>query len=130
MADFDPRRAKRYEISVPVSYWWSASKGPIHSSLGETRNISDSGVLVAAAGECPPTGASIQVTVLLPRLREEGPGMNLHGEGTVVRVENADTPSSKPVKVFAASVHFYPERPDELEEPRREVEEKLRIIVQ
>ena len=130
MAEFDLRRARRYGVSVPVSYWWSASQGPIHSCAGETRDISDSGVSVAAAGECPPIGASIQVTVPLPRLREEGPGMRLLGEGTVVRVENADTPSATPVKIFAASVHFYPERSDDLMEPKRVAGEKLQSIVQ
>lgn len=129
LADLHLRRARRYEVSAPVSYWWAASKGPIHSSAGETLNISDSGVLVAAS-ECPPMGASIQMTVLLPRLRDKGFGMKLHGEGMVVRVENGDTPLSAPAKAFAASVQFYPETSDQPEKLKRDGVEKLKTTVQ
>ena len=79
MADLYLRHANRYEVTAPVSYWWSSPKGPVHSAAGETRNISHSGVLVAA-GECPPIGSAIQMTIQLPRLRGGGFGMKLQGE--------------------------------------------------
>lgn len=109
MADLYLRHANRYEIATPISYWWTSSEGPIHSSKGETRNISPSGVLVAAE-ECPPIGASIQMRMRLPSLRGTGFGMKLYGEGRVVRSERVETSlGSRASRFFAASVHFYPE---------------------
>jgi len=117
MADLYLRHANRYEVAAPVSYWWSSKRGLVHSSTGETRNISDCGVLVGV-GECPPVGAAIQMTIQLPRLRGNGLGMKLHGEGKVVRVDDAETTAeSRSKKVFAASVHFYFERSEGAEGP-------------
>jgi len=117
MPDIRPRRAHRYQVVTPVLYWWASSGGPVHAGSGQTRNISQSGVLVAA-NECPPAGASIQMTLGLPRLPGNGQGMKLHGEGVVVRVHDADVVSDcKPARVFAASVLFYPDRSERSEQP-------------
>ena len=106
MVDLYLRHANRYKVAAPVSYWWSSSRGPARTGAGETRNISHCGVLVAA-GECPPIGAAIQITVHLPH-RSAGAGMKLEGEGKVLRVENADgTVESNSGGVFAASVQFH-----------------------
>jgi len=130
MADLYLRHANRYEVAAPVSYWWSSPKGPIHSGKGETRNLSHSGVLVAT-GECPPIGASIQMTILLPRIRGSGIGMKLHGEGVVVRVEDsATTVASKPAGAFAATVQFYPETSEKSQQPDVRADEKLKTTVQ
>ncbi len=130
MADLYLRHANRYEVTAPVSYWWSSPKGPVHSAAGETRNISHSGVLVAA-GECPPIGSAIQMTIQLPRLRGGGFGMKLQGEGMVLRIENAGTTTeSKPVSVFAASVMFYFETSEKSEQPDVSGDEKLKTTVQ
>lgn len=130
MVDLYLRHANRYEVTVPVSYWWSLPKGPIHSGAGETRNISQFGVLVAA-GECPPIGAAIQMAIQLPRLRGPGLGMKLQGEGTVVRVENTGTATeSKPARAFAASVLLYPEKSEKLEQPDVSNDEELKNTVQ
>jgi hypothetical protein len=115
MPDLHPRRAHRYQVATPVSYWWLAPKGPVHSGNGKTRNISQSGVLVATS-ECPPSGAAIQMTIRLPRLSGSGHGMKLYGEGTVVRIEDTGFGfDSEPTKVFAASVQFYPEKSEQLD---------------
>lgn len=107
IVDLYQRNSNRYELTAPVSYWWSSSKGPTHSGMGETRNISHCGVLVAA-GECPPIGAAIQITVHLPHRRSPGVCMKLEGEGKVLRVENSNrNVESNPSRAFAASVQFY-----------------------
>ena len=102
-------RPKRFELAVPATFWWSYAKGPAKSGKGVTNNISNSGVLVTT-NECPPVGARIQMSVLMPRAEGKGYGMELHGEGMVVRVQE-DTPagSGAQSKGFAASVQFYPE---------------------
>jgi hypothetical protein len=117
MVDLYQRHANRYEVTTPVSYWWSSSRGTTHSGTGETRNISHCGVLVAT-GECPPIGAPIQITVHLPHRRSPGVGMKLEGEGKVLRVENADRAvECEPGSLFAASVQFYFEASIQREQP-------------
>ncbi len=118
MTAFYLDRAKRFEVAVPVTFWWESPKGPTKSGKGVTKNISNSGVLVTAS-ECPPSGVRIQLNVRMPRLGGKGYGMELHGEGTVVRVEgDATAGSGARPKGFAASVHFYPEHIDSPEQKR------------
>ena len=109
MTAFYLDRAKRFEVVAPVTFLWSRAKGPAESGKGVTKNISKSGILVATK-ECPPPGARIQMTVRMPRAEDKGYGMELHGEGTVVRVETDASAGSgaRPIG-FAASVDFYPE---------------------
>jgi len=107
-----PGRASRFELSAPVSFWWSHEKGIAHFGKGVTKNISHSGILVTA-NDCPPAGARIQINVRMPRLGSSSHVVELHGEGTVLRVEgDAADGSSNRAKEFAASVSFYPERVD------------------
>lgn len=111
------QRARRFELSAPATFWWMAGEGSLRSSIGVTKDISNSGVLIAAS-ECPPVGAAIQVAVLLPRSEGRGYGMKLQGEGVVVRVD--DTRSANFAErpfVFAASVQFYPEQLEASEQP-------------
>jgi hypothetical protein len=98
-------------------FWWVPAKGSLLSSMGVTRNVSNSGVLIAAS-ECPPVGAVVQVEVLLPRIEGNGYGMKLHGEGIVVRMETAICADlAEQPYAFAASVQFYPEQVDAAEQP-------------
>lgn len=109
------QRGKRFECAAPVEYWWPVAEGVVKSGMGVTRNIGNSGVLIAAS-ECPPAGVHIQMTVFLPRSEGSGYAMKLHGEGLVVRIENdALDPDERPIG-FAASVQFYPEPMDASEQ--------------
>lgn len=61
-----------------------------------------------AANECPPVSELIQLTVILPRDPHHGSLAHLHGEGIVVRAEEAERTSARgPSFEFAASVQFY-----------------------
>jgi hypothetical protein len=53
-----------------------SGKRLLHSSVGVTRNISNSRVLIGAS-ECSPVGAAIQVAVLLPQNDGSGYGIKL-----------------------------------------------------
>ncbi len=113
--DLELRHSKRYQLAAPVNFWWLSPDGSIRASQGMTRDISSSGVLVVTS-DCPPSGTRIQMTVLLPRRDGSGHGMELHGEGTVIRLEESANPrQQKRRSEFAASVHFYPEIPDDSE---------------
>ena len=110
MTDLASRNAKRYPVAVPVDFWWPSADGEVQSSQGMTRDVSISGVMVATI-ECPPVGVRIQMTVHLPGSAGRGHGLELHGEGVVVRVQ--DRVPSRPNDLtheFAAWVQFHSEK--------------------
>jgi hypothetical protein len=120
MTDLEMRRAKRYGLTAPVDFWWPSTEGSVQASRGVTKNISSCGLLVVA-NQCPSAGSPIQLTVFLPRRHGGGLQLELHGEGTVVRVErNSTTPRGELQSGFAASVQFYPELPDASEHPDKD----------
>jgi hypothetical protein len=100
-------RSKRFEISAPVTFWWSSPEGAVQSGSGTTRNISSSGVLVAAE-DCPALGVPIQVTIQMPGNADGDHEMKLSGEGVVIRVEGqGDSTPGDGLGRFAAAVQFY-----------------------
>ena len=103
------RHEKRYEIVAPATYWWPGPDNSLHTSTGFTRNISSTGLLVNA-GVCPPVGVLIQLTIYLPAHEGFDCEIQLHAEGTVVRIENNKTCSGKNL-LFASSVLFHTEHP-------------------
>jgi len=130
MADLHLRHAYRFEIVTSVSYSWSSLRGQVCSGEGETRNMSDSGILVVG-DQCPPIGALIQISMRLPSPRGKPFGMKLYGEGRVVRSEKIETsPGNTPSTLFAASMHFYPETSEKSEQPLESCNEGLKSTVQ
>ena len=88
----EPRKSRRYRLQAPVSFLWTI------------RDISDRGVFIN--GEIvPQRGAHLDVEVYLPSLEFGGVAVQLHGEGTVIRVEREE--GSR--KGFAATVAFQTE---------------------
>jgi hypothetical protein len=55
----------------------------------------------------PPSGAHLEVDVYLPALEAGGAAVQLHGEGTVVRVDRRENS----IRGFAAVVAFQTEAP-------------------
>jgi hypothetical protein len=110
MDSFESRRTTRYLLAVPVSFWWLEADEPELSGQGITQNISCEGVLVTAE-TCPPAGARIELELLLPGGVALDRGMELHGEGVVVRVlRRNEFVGAAPMNEFAAAVNFYPEK--------------------
>jgi hypothetical protein len=95
------RKSKRYQIQAPASFLWERPDGLLQKGNGAIRDISDTGFFVTAE-VVPPPGAHLDVDVYLPSLEPGGGAVQLHGEGTVVRVERK--PES--TKGFAAAVAF------------------------
>jgi hypothetical protein len=110
MANPQMRQSTRYRVAAPVSFFWSCSGSEGQGGEGVTIDISKCGVWIVS-DVAPPLGASIQVTVTLPRIKGSQRGVRLEGEGVVVRSENSATKSDSGCPPnFAASVLFYPEQ--------------------
>jgi hypothetical protein len=103
------RQANRYKSSAPTLYRWSPSEGQSREGEGKALDISTCGVFVLAVS-CPPVGAQIDLEVWLPKLHDASPGVRLHGQGQVIRID-------RDIKRFgfAATVDFQAEGSEELE---------------
>ena len=98
------RRSRRYRLLAPTSFSWERPDGQLQEGRGTIRDISDRGVFVTGY-VVPPVGARLDVDVYLSSLEEGGANVHLHGEGTVVRVEQ----ESESTKGFAATLAFQTE---------------------
>lgn len=102
------RKANRYRLSAPSVILWAPEGGPAESGRGVIRDINASGVYIVTSAH-PPVGARVQLEILLPQMANNQPGMQLHGEGTVIRVDSGSIDERTcGVGGFAASVIFYP----------------------
>lgn len=101
------RRSIRYRLSAPALFMWAPKDGKPRSGKGVTRDINTLGVYVQTDA-MPPVGARVQMEIVLPKLKDAGPGMRLEGEGIVLRCNRGDAAKCG----FAASVQFYPEATD------------------
>jgi hypothetical protein len=105
------RRANRYRVAARVTFWWPNAKGTSWAGSGITRDVSACGLMVMTS-DCPPVGAPIQLTVSLPRQHRRRRGLELRGEGAVVRIEYGEAVGSENWSIgFAASVQLYSEMP-------------------
>lgn len=110
------RMSHRYRLSCPALCRWAIADGCLQNSRGETHDISTQGVFVLA-DLCPPIGTQIEIMVLLSNSDGTGVGMQLQGEGTVLRLGQRNPTSTSG---FAISVNFRLTRPTM---PPREEEE-------
>jgi hypothetical protein len=105
----EPRKAKRYPLSAPVRFMWAPREGKPQTGQGVTRDINIAGVYIQT-NALPQVGSRIQMEIALPKLGDTGPGMQLAGEGVVLRSEPCSaTGVAAPPGGFAASIQFYPE---------------------
>ena len=100
----EQRKSRRYRLLAPASFSWERPDGLLQEGKGTIRDISDRGVFIT--GEVVPLpGAHLDVEVYLPSLEVNSGAVQLHGEGTVVRVER----EGESTKGFAATVAFQTE---------------------
>jgi PilZ domain len=95
------RKSRRYRPVAPALFMWEGSDGSLMEGRGAIRDISDRGVYVTAE-LAPPLGARLDVDVLLPPPEAASNSVELHGEGTVVRIDR----EAEQIIGFAASVAF------------------------
>lgn len=98
------RKSRRYRVAAPVFFLWEGPGGLLQEAKGTVRDISDRGIFLAA-DVAPRSGAHLDVDVHLPSPRMGAGSVQLHGEGTVVRLDC----EAESVKGFAASVTFQAE---------------------
>jgi PilZ domain len=98
------RKSRRYRLPAPASFLWERPDGLLQEGRGTIRDISDRGLYVSG-DLVPPPGAHLDVDVYLPSLEAGGGAVQLHGEGTVVRVDR----EAEGIKGFAAAVTFQTE---------------------
>jgi PilZ domain len=95
------RKSRRYRLLAPASFLWERSDELLQEGKGRIRDISDRGVFIEA-DIAPALGSHLEVNVYLPSLEGRGGAVQLHGEGTVVRVDR----ESEGTTGFAAAVAF------------------------
>jgi hypothetical protein len=98
------RKSRRYRLAAPASFLWERLDGLLEEGGGTIRDVSDRGVYVTGRA-APPLGGHLEVDVYLPSGEVGGGAVQLHGEGTVVRVDR----EAEGIKGFAAAVAFQPE---------------------
>jgi hypothetical protein len=98
------RKSKRYRLLAPVSFLCERPDGQLQEAKGTIRDISDRGVFVIG-DSLPHRGAHLDLEVYLPSLEAGGTAVQLHGEGTVIRVYREEGIT----KGFAAAVAFQTE---------------------
>lgn len=98
------RKSKRYRLPAPVSFLWERPDGLLQEGKATIRDISDRGVFVTG-DLVPQRGAHLDLEVYLPSLDAGGSAVQLHGEGTVIRVYREEGI----MKGFAATVAFQTE---------------------
>jgi len=99
----DLRKAKRYSLSAPVSFWWERADRTLQEGQGTTFDISSQGVFIVAT-LVPPVGVHLEIEVYLPSAGGAPKSVQLHGEGKVVRASKKGPESG-----FAAEVMFQTE---------------------
>jgi hypothetical protein len=91
----------RYRLPGRVSFLWERPDGLLQEGKGTIRDISDRGVFITG-DSAPERGAHIAMEVYFPFSEGRGAGVQLHGEGTVIRVDRAEGNTNG----FAANVVF------------------------
>ena len=89
-SSLDRRQAIRYPLPMPVTFLWNDIQGKPRQDQGLTRDIGLSGEFVLA-GNCPAEGAPISLDILLPRAATAMRALRIQVEGTVVRVDHAES---------------------------------------
>lgn len=84
----DRRRARRFDLRVPVICKWNDDQDSKAEVAGFSRNISAVGVFVITPAGAPSVDRTIEIEVFLPPMSDMSPGLQLKSEGHVVRTEN------------------------------------------
>ena len=79
------RRAVRYELHIPVVFFWENAEGSKIQTGGVTRDISDIGLYVFSE-KCPPLKSKVRVEVMLAQAGIAN--ASLKGSMQVLRVED------------------------------------------
>jgi hypothetical protein len=76
-------------VKARAVYRWVDQAGAQHTGEGRSLNISESGALVSSH-ERPPEGAKLQLTLFLPLVSTNLPGVTVLMDAKVVRIEESE----------------------------------------
>ena len=82
----DRRVARRFILSVPVLFRWTADELE-RQSAGFTRDVSTHGAYIVCDDKCPTMGTAVALELLLPLQDAQNVGLKLKSLGEVVRLE-------------------------------------------
>jgi len=80
------RSSLRYPLRAEAIFAWDDEMGRHCERHGHTRDVGRKGAFIFA-GECPPSGAVVALSVFLPASSREGGTLRIEAQGCVVRSE-------------------------------------------
>jgi hypothetical protein len=98
------RSSLRYRLRAEAIFAWDDEFGQHRERHGHTRDVGRKGAFVFAT-ECPPNGAVVALSVLLPASNRKTRTMRIEAQGCVVRAEpeGAGEAATGPGAGFAVS---------------------------
>jgi hypothetical protein len=96
----DRRRARRYDLSLPVVVKLSTKDEPLQRN-GQTRDISTRGLYFTMEEELAP-GSEFDLTLTLPAEVTKGSDVFIRARGRVVRIDRG--PDANPERIGVAAV--------------------------
>ena len=83
-----PRKHSRYELGIPVTFFWKDAEETQHEGIGLTRDIGVGGLFVLTTSP-PPLQSVVKLKAFLPPGKNAVPALQIRGQGRVVRVDAA-----------------------------------------
>ena len=112
----------RFPLEAHVVFWWWDEEGSYRKTDGWSRDVSVRGAYIIAA-DCPPVGAAVGLTVLIPQVPGAKRAPRMEMAGRVLRVDQM--PSGAGSCGFAVSseeVFFVDARRGEVSDCKTETE--------
>lgn len=100
----DRRRARRYDLSLPVVVEIPSKSEPLHLN-GQTRDISTRGVYFTMEEDLAP-GSEFDITLTLPSEVTKGSDVFIRARGRVVRIDRQPGENSDRIGVAAVMENY------------------------
>jgi c-di-GMP-binding flagellar brake protein YcgR len=100
----DRRRARRYDLSLPIVVQISTKSDPLQRN-GQTRDISTRGVYFTMEEELAP-GSEFDITLTLPSEVTKGSDVFIRARGRVVRIDRRPGANSERIGVAAVMENY------------------------
>jgi len=100
----DRRRARRYDLSLPIVVQVSSKSEPLQRN-GQTRDISTRGVYFTMEEELAP-GSEFDLTLTLPSEVTKGSDVFIRARGRVVRIDRRPGVNSERIGVAAVMENY------------------------
>ena|SRR5580698_7748741 len=85
------RRAIRFPLEAPVTFWWNDTFGTRREGEGRSRDISESGAFILTR-TCPPVGTRVGLKILLEEAAETTRAIRVEIDGHILRIDEISSP--------------------------------------